>query len=120
MLINLTKSDLFTVDPAVRFARNYDVPQQLWTEMWRKYKLLDFTHKELREYFQMKTARRISQRNLNRWIFRSEIYSMARPMMKEGVKTVNSYFFKEYELKVQNEIIKHLKYGVTKDSRIMA
>jgi hypothetical protein len=120
MLIHLHKSKLFTVDPAIRFSNEYGVPEQLWREMWRKHKLLDFTNKELREYFQMKSGTRINSRKVSRWIFRSEIYSMARPMMKEGVRTVNSNFFRQHEQKVINEVVRHIKYGVTKDSRIMA
>jgi len=117
MLIHLNKSKLFTVDPAIRFAKAYDVPVELWQELWKRHKLMDFTNREMREYFQFKAGKRINRMNVSRWIFRSEIYSIAKPMMKEGVRTVNSAFFQHNEQKVINEIVKHMRFGVTKDSR---
>ncbi len=40
MLIDLSKSKLFTSDPGVRFAREYGIPEEAWKELWRRYKVV--------------------------------------------------------------------------------
>lgn len=120
MLINLHQSELFTKEPAIRFAIQYDVPVELWENMWRKYKIYEYTTSDLREYYQMKTGRRIRNQVIYRWIFRTEIYAKTKPIMKDGVRTVNSTFFGNLEKKVIDELFKHMKSGDTKDCRILA
>ena len=119
MLIHLSKSRLFTEDPSRRFAREYGVDQKLWTEMWKRRQLLDYSTSELCEYFQIKTQKKMKKKSLIRWVFRSEIYSMTNPIMKKGVRVVHSDFFKHHEQAVIKEITRHLTSGETQSIKII-
>lgn len=120
MIIQLNQSKLFTTDPAKRFAWEHKVSEDIWRELWRRHKLLEYDTSELCELFYIKVGCSISRRVMNRWIFRGEIYMKARPMMDKGVQAVNSAFFGDLEQRVINEIMKHLKTGDSKNTRIMA
>ncbi len=109
MIIHLKKSKLFTVEPAKRFAKEFNVPENIWIECWLKYKLLDLEVKELCDYIYIKTGRRLSHESVKRWIIRTEIYSQAKEAFKMGAETVVSSFFGEYEVHVQNELLRNLK-----------
>ncbi len=39
MIIHLNKSKIFTVEPAKRFAKEFNVPDKVWLEIWLRYKL---------------------------------------------------------------------------------
>lgn len=120
MIINLSKSKLFTTHPAQRFADEYKVSEKIWNEIWKRHAVLDYSPKELCEFYYIKVGTPIDRQSMSKWLFRSRIYSMTRDVMKEGVKSVNSSFFGEMEEKVINEITRHLRNGETKDSHIMA
>ncbi len=109
MIIHLTKSKLFTVEPAKRFAKEFDVPEGIWIECWLKYKLLDLKTKELCDYIHIKTGRKPSHDSVKRWITRTEVYSQAREAFKMGATTVVSSFFNEYEDYVVNELLRNMK-----------
>ncbi len=119
MIIDLSKSKLFTVAPDVRFAREYQLPKGIWTELWRRYKLLAYEPNELCEYLQIKTGKQTNERRINRWIARTEIYSIAFPYLKKGGKYVNTEIFRDYEKLVLNEFTKHIRFNGTTDSRII-
>ncbi len=113
MIISIRKSDIFTKDPAVRFAREYAVPKDVWNELWRKYKLLDYSKADLRDFLFIKHARNLHPTTINRWITRGEVYMIAQPLIKKGVQNVNTEIFREYEEFLINELVKSLKYGAT-------
>ncbi len=119
MIVNITKSKLFTTDPDVRFSKEYSVPNGVWIEAWRRYKLLDYSTSDLKDFIFVKYARNLEYPTLGRWIFRSEIYSITAPLIKRGVECVNSEIFGSFEEKVMNELIKSLKEGSTTDSTII-
>ncbi len=122
MIINLTKSKLFTVEPDVRFAREHRLPRGTWVELWRRYKLLGYTTDELCEYLLLKTgknspSKRTARQNIKRWIIRTEIYTITSPVLKKGARSVNSCIFGPYEEIVLNELAKHMRAGDTKGAR---
>lgn len=119
MIIHLQKSKLFTVEPAKRFAREFNVDDKLWLEIWLRYKLMDYNITELREYTHIKIGRRPSYKSIKRWIIRTEIYSMARDVLKLGGSTVTSSYFGKYEQEVINELTRGMRFSGTKKPRIL-
>lgn len=119
MLIYIKKSNLFTVDPDIRFSREYKVPLGTWKELWRKYKLLNYEDQDLKDLFFLKTGRYASQKMLPRWKWRTEVYSMTKPLIDKGAEAVQSYFFKEYEDKVLKEILKNVASSVHKTTKLL-
>jgi hypothetical protein len=117
MIIDLSKSKLFTVHPDDRFAREYQVPKGVWTELWKRYKLMGYDVPELCEYFLIKTKIRASHRNINRWIVRTELYNIGSPVLKMGATKVNSEIFGFFEEIVLYEFTKHLRFSGTKNSK---
>jgi len=119
MIVDLSKSKLFTVHPDDRFAREYQVPKGVWTELWKRYKLLSYDVPELCEYFLIKTKIKASPRNINRWIIRTELYMIASPVLKLGACHVNSNIFGFFEDIVLDEFTKHLRFNGTKKSKVI-
>jgi hypothetical protein len=111
MIIDLTQSRIFTCDPATRFAKEYQLPKGTWTELWRRYKLLEYTNGDLRDYMFLKYARNLSHPTMYRWLAKAEIYHIVNPLMKEGVKHVNTVIFGDLEEFVMNELVKSIKNG---------
>ena len=117
MIIHLSKSKLFTVDPSKRFAREFNVEESVWTECWLKYKLYGFSTRELVDYIHFKTGRKPSLISIERWVSRSEIYSIAKKAFKLNARVVQSYFFGKHEKQVIKELLKNMKSSATKNSR---
>jgi hypothetical protein len=109
MILHLRKSVMFTQDPDARFSKERSVPTGLWKEMWKRYKLLDYTYEDLADYFEIKAKKQITKRSLQRWIKRTEIYSRAQEALLKGAQAVKSDFFGVYELDVMKEILKNGK-----------
>jgi hypothetical protein len=119
MIIHLRKSTLFTISPDLRFAREYNLPKGFWTELWKRHKLLGYDIPEICQYYHFKTGRKTTSQSMNRWIWRSEIYSRVQPIMKKGVKVVSSEFFDEYEYDVIKELMKNVRTSVKRGSKII-
>jgi hypothetical protein len=117
MIIHLTKSKLFTVDPAKRFGKEFNVSPDLWTECWLKYKLYGLGKEELRGYVEFRTGRKPSMTSIERWIIRTEIFSLAKKAFKMEARVVQSYFFEEYEKHVIDELTKNMKTSVSKNPK---
>jgi len=111
MIINITKSTLFTVDPDARFSKEYILPKGTWLELYRKHKLLGYSNGDMRDYLFLKYARNLKHPTMYRWIARSEVYSIVHPLIKKGVVHVNTSIFGDYESYVMNELLKSLKNG---------
>jgi hypothetical protein len=120
MIIKICESDLFTKDPAIRFAEQYQVSSEIYKELWRRHKLLDYTVPELCEVYYIKIGKPIKRRKMEEWMFRGEVYMKTYDVMKRGVEAVNSEFFGDLEQRVVNEILRHIKYDNTKDTRSLA
>jgi hypothetical protein len=116
MIIHLTKSKLFNTDPDVRFSQEYELPLGIWKELWRRYKLMNYSTSELCEYYKIKTKKEINNRVINRWVRRSEIYMIARQFTNKGAETVVSSVFGDYEQEVLDELLKQMRWGGKGDS----
>lgn len=126
MIIHLNKSRLFTTDPDVRFSQENGVPLGVWNEMWRRYKILEYTPNELCEYFHIRVGKKPTNRQIKRWIWRAEVYSLVLSVSVDergrptGASTVLSSFFGDYEEEVIREVTKHMRSGGKKSTRILA
>ena len=119
MIIHLNKSKLFTVEPAIRFGREFGVDNKIWLEIWLRYKLMDYNVSELCEYTHIKIGRRPSRKSIRRWIIRTELYSMARDVLKLGGTTVTSSYFGQYENEVIKELTRGMRFSGTQKPRIL-
>lgn len=117
MIIHLTKSKLFTVDPAKRFGKEFGVSDTVWRDCWLKYKLYHLTIPEFVEYVHFKAGCKLSIRAMRRWIVRTEIFSLAKKAFQMEATVVQSYFFEEYEGYVTEEILRNMRNGASKNSR---
>lgn len=117
MIIRLKKSVLFTIDPDLRFAREHGLSPGALKDIYRRYKLLDYSVKELCDFHEFKTGKKIPVQTISRWLWRAEIYAMTRPILKKGADTVVSSFFKEHEWRVVREITKNLKRSVKNETK---
>lgn len=117
MIIDLSKSKLFTTDPSVRFAREYAVPEETWKELWRRYKLLDYSNGDLRDFLFVKHARSLSYNSMERWIRCGEIYMLSKPVIDKGAHVVNSVLFGEQEQYVIDILTKQLRFGRSGDTK---
>jgi hypothetical protein len=117
MIIDLSKSHIFTIEPAARFAREFDTTHDMWNELWKRYKLYDYTVEELCDYCHIKLKRRPSNKSIKRWIIRTEIYSKANDARKRGAFIVKSEFFGDLEGAVIKEVTHGLKYGKAVSAR---
>lgn len=113
MILDISKSRIFKIDPSIRFAKEYGLSKDVWHEVWRRYKLLDYSNGDIRDYLFLKYARNISFPAMGRWLARGEIYMITKPLITQGVKHVNSRIFGEYEEYVMNELVRPLKNGAT-------
>lgn len=113
MIINITKSKIFTVDPSIRFSKEYGLSRDVWAEVWRRYKFLDYSNGDIRDYLFIKYARNLNFMSMKRWIQRGEVYMISNPLIQKGVIHVQSRIFGDYEEYVMNELIKPLKNGAT-------
>lgn len=109
MIINLSKSTLFTVEPAKRFAKQFRCDERVWIDCWLKYKLLDLRTNELGDYVYIKTGKKLNNFTVRRWIIRTEIYSHAREAFKMGTHIVTSQFFGKWEEYVMDELLRNMK-----------
>ncbi len=117
MIIHLLKSKLFTIDPAIRFAKEYDVDVRLWNDVWRRHTLLAYSNNELCEFIHFKTLRKPKSSSIRRWIIRTEIYCLANHAVRMGVRVVQSEYFGKFEREVIDELTKNMKFSGKLDSR---
>lgn len=119
MLVKLKSSKLFSVRPSRRFADEYKIPEDVWNEIWRRYKMLDYTIPDLADYFEVKAGRKIKRRHIKRWLFLAEVYLKTKGAREMGAEVINTSMFGSIESRVIEEVTRHLKSGNTKKSRIM-
>jgi hypothetical protein len=119
MIICILKSDIFTIDPDIRFSKEYNVPIGTWRELWRKYKLLAYEESDLRDLYFLKTGRYASRNMIPRWKWRTEVYSKTKPLLEKGTQAVQSSFFGEYEERVIKEVLKNMSTSVHKTNKVL-
>lgn len=117
MIIKLEQSLIFTRPPHERFALK--TGHDIWQELWKRHKLLGYNTQELCELYRLKTGTNTTPQSIKRWVWKTEVYSMVQPVMQEGVRVVQSEFFREYESRVIKELMKNLKSSVNKEPRIL-
>lgn len=117
MLVKLFESKLFTVDPAIRFAKEYDVEAKIWREMWKRYCLHEYDMDGLCGYFQYKTGRKPNRESIKRWITRTEIFSKANHIVLMGTRVVDSVYFGKHESELIKELTRNMQFSGKKDSR---
>jgi len=117
MLVKLKESKLFTVDPAVRFAKEYQVSPKIWHEMWKRHLFYEYDLDGLCGYFQYKTGKRIKPHKVTLWIQRSYFYSKANHIIRLGQRVVDSQYFGIHEQPLIKELTKNMLFKGNKDSR---
>ena len=111
MIIKVNQSQLFTTDPALRFADTYKVSEDIYRELWRRYRLLEYSIPELCEIFYIKVGHLINSRAMSEWMFRGKIYSKVIDKISKGAQAIDSEIFEELEQRVLNELFKHMNSG---------
>jgi hypothetical protein len=119
MILNIRKSNIFKTNPAERFAKEYQLPFEAWNEVWRRYKLLEYSHKDIKDYLFIKYARNLNPKSIDRWILRTEVYGIASPLIEKGVEHVNSEIFKQYEQQLMDYLFQTMKSSGQGQSRII-
>ena len=117
MIILLTKSKLFTLDPAIRFSKEYQVDKKVFQEMLRRRWLLKYSYNDLREFVEHRTGKRLSNNSIQRWLVRAEIYCRANHVIRMGVRAVDTSYFNEYEDELLELLFKNMKFSGTGDSQ---
>ena len=117
MILDITKSNIFKVDPDIRFAEEWQVPKGTWLEVWRRYKLLGYSQSDIKDYLFVKYARNLEYSTIGRWIVRTEIYGITEPLIKKGVIHADSTIFREWEEDVMKEIVKSIRSGDSSHSK---
>jgi len=117
MLIHLNKSQLFTVNPAIRFSREYAVSPKIFDELHRRWGIEDFDIDSLCGYLLYKTNKRITPDRIRSWMIKSEVYDRAQNVMKHGVRVVKTEYFGVYEDFVIKELAQNLKSTRALDAR---
>lgn len=120
MIILIQNSQLFTRNPADRFAEEYSTTPDVWDELWKRHKLLGYSSKELRDYFHLRVGRKPNKNAIRKWILRTEIYTKTRPLIGMGVRAVQSEFFGPLERHVIWEVTKNMRFSGDKSTRNMA
>jgi len=118
MIIKLN-TNLFTIHPDKRFCSKYNLPKGTWVDIWSKYKLSGFTEKEVCHYYRFKTKTNHSNKAIRRWLWRTEVYSIARPAVEKGALAINSTAFGKHEDRLIKELTKNIKSSVHKNPKIL-
>lgn len=98
---------LFCEDPRKRFARVFNCHFDVWADAWRRYKYLDYSIEESREYLIFILKKPISRIRMKRWIDRTEAYNKAQVALKKGVKEVQEDYFGKLAPMIIREINKN-------------
>jgi len=106
MYVNI-RARLFKEDPAKRFATRFKCSPEVWRKLWHRYKILEYTKSEAREYLSIILKIPIDSERFDRWVQRTEIYLRAQIALDEGCKQVNSEFFGKHKDFVEKEITKN-------------
>lgn len=119
MIILIRKSELFTSDPDKRFSRRYKTKQGIWKEMWRRHTILAYSLTDMSDYCELKTGIRLPNQSLKRWIHRTKVYVLTKPILDKGCESVNSSFFGDLETFVLKELTKNLPSSVRKNTKTL-
>lgn len=119
MLIKLYSARILSQDPTKRFAKRHNVDEGIWLELWKRYKILDYSVDEMSEYFTLKTKKILKPRQIRRWIFLSEVYTLTKPAREKGARVISTEMFGPLEEKVVLEITRGMRECGSKKSNIL-
>lgn len=118
MILKLHDSKMFTVDTARRFAKEYNVKQSLWNEIFKRSNM-GYDSECLAGFFIYRTGKKISAKTIRKWLLKTEVYCRANHVMRMGVRVVQSEYFGVYEDFVLEEVLRNMKFRGTKESRTL-
>lgn len=119
MIIKLYESKLFTIDPAIRFGREYNISPRFWNEIWKRHTLLEHDMDALCGYLMYKTGKKPNRESIRRWLTRTELYCRANHIMRMGQRVVDSAYFGTFEDDLITELTRNMLYSGKKDSRTL-
>lgn len=120
MILKLRESKLFTEDPALRFADAYHVTENIYRELWRRHRDLEYSISELCEFFYIRVGMPIKKKKMDEWMFMGRVYMKVERIMEKGALSVDSSFFGELEERLLNKLSRHMRQGVTFSMRTLA
>lgn len=90
---------IFNEDPYDKFAEMYEVPREIWVDMYHnRYLWYRYEFDILTEYFKLKTQKEISERTIRRWIERTSLYNKAQQAIGLGALEVMPEYFEGLNL----------------------
>lgn len=119
MLIKIYNSRLFNTNPAIRFSKWHNVSEDLWIELWKRYKILGYSIEEMAEFFKMKSGKEIKNKQLKRWIFVTEIFIMTKPAREKRARVVSTELFGKLEQEVIYEMTRAMRECGAKKSNTL-
>jgi hypothetical protein len=107
MIIKIHESKIFTEKPHERFSKLYNVKLSLWNEMYRRHLLLNYTPKDMADFYRVKTGKTIKAQSVKKWIFRTKVYIRGREATKMGARAVTTEFFGDLAQELVDELLKN-------------
>lgn len=114
MIVNL-HLPMFQVSPSERFSKSLHVEGQIWKDLWYRYKYLEYSPSECREWFLIKTKKEIGVWQLLRWMKRQEIYLLAQEV--KDFDTIHISHFGDLKEDVYFLLTKNKKHGSSNNSK---
>lgn len=111
MIILLANSDLFTRDPDRRFSDAQGVRPGVWRDLYRRHKLYGYKPRDIQDFYLAKCGKTVSRQAVHDWLWRTQIYAMAQPLVKKGARAVQSSYFGDHEAKLVRHLTRNLKAG---------
>jgi len=118
MIILLANSDLFTRDPDRRFSEAQGVRPGVWRDLYRRRKLMGYSVQDIRDFYLVKCGKTISRQAVHDWLWRTDVYAKARPLIAKGARSVASSYFGEHEPTLVKQLTRNLAAG-HRDSRAL-
>ena len=111
MIVLLDNSELFTVSPDVRFSRAQGVRPGVFKDLFTRHKLHGLRPFEMRRAFEASCGKRMSRQAMLDWIWRAEVFMLAKPLLDKGTRAVQSSFFGEHEPRLVKELTRNMVAG---------
>jgi len=103
------KKRIFKTDPAKRFAKYHKCDENTWRNVWYKYKMLEYTKNEAKEYLTLLINTPVTHKKFNRWVERTEVYLKSQIAIQKGAITIHTDFFGKHKTFVEKELTKNNK-----------
>ena len=90
MIVNL-HLPMFQTNPSERFSKQLEVDEKVWKDLWYRYKFLEYSPSECREWFLLTTHKEIGVWQMLRWFKRMEIYLKAQEVKNYETIHINHF-----------------------------